>query len=477
MTDLPDDIEIKALDLEVSVGPDDTQRGLKVGLDGEAFWRVHITPQGEVLVGDGMSPPEPLSGGGGGGGDVATDAIWDAAGDLVVGSGANTAVKLPKGTDGHFLKAGAATLAWAGIVAADIADLTTVVQALIDASIDSVLDGAPAALDTLNELSAALGDDADFAATMTTALAGKQAASAHLTTIAAAANSAVLAATTASFTTADETKLDGIEALADVTDAANVNAAGAVMESDYNDNTILAATADNTPVPLTVAASRILGRKATGDIGALTLAEVVALGGTPDGTKFLRDDGTLVTPAGGGGTVDVVSNVAADRVLGRLTSGSGDSEELTAAQVRSLIKSPVELSYVERTTSMSPTQTAEASAETVVTAAALSLDGSTRVRIEFYTPFARSANTTAATINFYLFDGSTSLGRIAVIGTPANNTTYAPVHVDRFLTPSNASHTFSIRVTVSGGTGAVAGGAGGSGVDAPAYIRVTTAPQ
>ena len=38
-----------------------------------------------------------------------------------------------------------------------------------------------------------------------------------------------------------------------------------------------------------------------------------------------------------GTTVDVVSNVAADRILGRVTAGSGDSEELTAAQVRSLI--------------------------------------------------------------------------------------------------------------------------------------------
>ena len=46
------------------------------------------------------------------------------------------------------------------------------------------------------------------------------------------AYSAVLAGTTASFTTADETKLDGIEAGADVTDATNVAAAGAVMESD-----------------------------------------------------------------------------------------------------------------------------------------------------------------------------------------------------------------------------------------------------
>lgn len=64
---------------------------------------------------------------------------------------------------------------------------------------------------------------------LTAALAGKQPVDADLTALAAAGNSSVLAATTASFTTADESKLDGIEALADVTDAANVAAAGAHM--------------------------------------------------------------------------------------------------------------------------------------------------------------------------------------------------------------------------------------------------------
>lgn len=43
----------------------------------------------------------------------------------------------------------------------------------------------------------------------------------------------------------------------------------------------------------------------------------------------------------GNGTVDVVSNVAQDRILGRVSSGSGDSEELTAAQVRTLLGNPV----------------------------------------------------------------------------------------------------------------------------------------
>lgn len=37
-----------------------------------------------------------------------------------------------------------------------------------------IIDGAPTALDTLNELAAALGDDANYASTITTALSNKQ---------------------------------------------------------------------------------------------------------------------------------------------------------------------------------------------------------------------------------------------------------------------------------------------------------------
>jgi len=41
---------------------------------------------------------------------------------------------------------------------------------------------------------------------------------------------------------------------------------------------------------------------------------------------------------GGGGTVDVVSNVATQIILGRTTAGSGDSEELTPAQARAVLQ-------------------------------------------------------------------------------------------------------------------------------------------
>lgn len=50
--------------------------------------------------------------------------------------------------------------------------------------------GVPAALDTLDELAAALGDDANFAATVTTSLAGKQPLDTDLTAIAALTSAA-----------------------------------------------------------------------------------------------------------------------------------------------------------------------------------------------------------------------------------------------------------------------------------------------
>jgi hypothetical protein len=48
-------------------------------------------------------------------------------------------------------------------------------QSYVSTQINNLVSGAPGLLDTLDELAAALGDDANFASTVTTALAGKQA--------------------------------------------------------------------------------------------------------------------------------------------------------------------------------------------------------------------------------------------------------------------------------------------------------------
>lgn len=48
----------------------------------------------------------------GGSDDVSNDSIWDAAGDLAVGTGANTATRLPIGENGEVLKSDGTTAVW-----------------------------------------------------------------------------------------------------------------------------------------------------------------------------------------------------------------------------------------------------------------------------------------------------------------------------------------------------------------------------
>lgn len=75
--------------------------------------------------------------------------------------------------DGH----AADTTAVHGIT--NTANLAT--QTDVTAAINGLVDAAPGTLDTLNELAAALGDDANYASTVTTALAGKASTSHHTT--------------------------------------------------------------------------------------------------------------------------------------------------------------------------------------------------------------------------------------------------------------------------------------------------------
>jgi hypothetical protein len=69
----------------------------------------------------------------------------------------------------------------------------------------------------------------------------------------------------------DGSKLDGIEALADVTDATNVNAAGAIMHTDIGGNGMLARTAAETYVNRTI----------TGTANEIVLADGDGVAGNP----------------------------------------------------------------------------------------------------------------------------------------------------------------------------------------------------
>jgi len=76
-----------------------------------------------------------------------------------------------------------------------------------------------------------------------------------------------------------------------------------------------------------------------GDLLAATTASAVTRLGVGTNGQVLTADSVEATgikwAAPTGGTVDVLSNVATATMIGRQTAGSGDSEELTAAQARS----------------------------------------------------------------------------------------------------------------------------------------------
>lgn len=110
-------------------------------------------------------------------------------------------------------------------------------------------------------------------------------------------------------TSAQITKLDAIEALADVTDATNVNTAGAVMETDYDAQTIIVSVLDDDPVATTIPVANLVGRATAGDVGALTAVESRTLLNVADGA-------------------DVTANNAPQAHQGDHNNGGGDALKL-----------------------------------------------------------------------------------------------------------------------------------------------------
>lgn len=144
-----------------------------------------------------------------------------------------------------------------------------------------------------------------------------------------------------------------------------------------------------------------------------------------------------------------------------------------AGSVAAPTGTPYEIDYVEFTSSASVSATTEGTANTVVTANAESFDGSTVGVIEFFSAAARPAAVDGGSLSLWLYDGSSSIGLIGFVNSQGASSSNLPVHVMRRLTPSNASHTYSIRASVSTGTGSVGAGAGGATATMPGFIRIS----
>ena len=184
--------------------------------------------------------------------------------------------------------------------------------AYADTAVANAIDAAPAALDTLNELAASLNDDADFAGTMTTSLAGKLSTAAGAVGTSNIADDAVtadklansinteIAANTAKVTNATHTgDVTGSTALTIADDAvtiAKIADAAIVTESEgigSNDN--------DTTLPTSAAVKDYVDSATDNDtLGALTATDGGFVVG--NGSAFAIETGSTARDSIGLGT-------------------------------------------------------------------------------------------------------------------------------------------------------------------------------
>jgi len=148
------------------------------------------------------------------------------------------------------------------------------------------------------------------------------------------AYSAVLDATTASFLIADETKLDGIEVLADVTDTTNVTAAGALMDSEVDADIKTLSLPANTTISafgasLVDDASASVGRTTLGVVSATTSAEGLVERATQAEVDTGADVGRYVTPE----TLSNYSNLGGARSFADAAAVNTTYTSLTEVQM------------------------------------------------------------------------------------------------------------------------------------------------
>lgn len=174
------------------------------------------------------------------------------------------------------------------------------VQAQVTAAVNALLDGVPGALDTLKEIADAIDNDEDFADTLAATLLTKVDKNATITgatrtkitydtkgLVTAGANATQDdigdGTTYKQYSQTEKTKLAGVEALADVTDAANVDAAGAVMNSDTSTAAMsFVVDEDNmtsnsaTKVPTQQSVKAYADTKQPGDVDLTAIAALVS---------------------------------------------------------------------------------------------------------------------------------------------------------------------------------------------------------
>lgn len=173
---------------------------------------------------------------------------------------------------------------------------------------------------------------------------------------------------------------------------------------------------------------------------------------------------------------DAKIDAEADISVSKLAAGTEGYALKTVSGVPSwAVPAGYEFNVASVTADVTISATAEASSTTIVTSGAVSYDGATTVIIEFFCPRLLTGTGATAAIVFSLWDGSSQVSRFGVIQAPniASASVITPVFLRMRVTPSAASHTYSVRGfrTVGDGTAFAGPGTGGAGINPPILLR------
>lgn len=213
-------------------------------------------------------------------------------------------------------------LSWNGTTWTAAADSTNLsgyaTESYVDLAVANLVDSSPAALDTLNELAAAIGDDANFSATITASLAGKASLN-HTHNIADVTG--LQAALDAKAASGNYTLIGHTHTSANITDFAVASAANAPIQS------VNCLTGD---IVLVAGTGLTLGQLGTtltlnADLPPSNLADLADVSGSPSANQALIYNGTEWQPG------DIPAGTTINGLSGNLTLAAGDNVTLTVA--------------------------------------------------------------------------------------------------------------------------------------------------